>query len=185
MASEPLGGEGGGFRPEVQPRRQHWFLNRKSGFHSEPRLLLGFQKGQRRLGEKEHRARSVTPGVALRVGIQGGAREKCTGHGNVVQPLRTRLRAASGGRSQLAPRVPRNSARRPQSVVELKWPDGAELDRWSIRARRVDENIVGRRQSNTIRRRVARHARSQATPYLQGRATPPMQSSVSACKPAG
>jgi hypothetical protein len=43
----------------------------------------------------------------------------------------------------LAPRVPRNSARRPQSVVELKWPDGAELDRWSIRVRRVDENIVG------------------------------------------
>jgi hypothetical protein len=40
--------------------------------HSEPRLLLGFQKGQRRLGEKEHRARSVTPGVALRVGIQAG-----------------------------------------------------------------------------------------------------------------
>src|ERR1700722_3539584 len=39
--------------------------------HSEPRLLLGFKKGQRRLGEKEHRARSVTPGVALRVGIQG------------------------------------------------------------------------------------------------------------------
>ena len=26
----------GGFRREVQPRRQHWFLNRKSGSHSEP-----------------------------------------------------------------------------------------------------------------------------------------------------
>jgi hypothetical protein len=25
-------GEQGGFRREVQPRRQHWFLNGKSGF---------------------------------------------------------------------------------------------------------------------------------------------------------
>ena len=33
----------GGFRREVQPRRQHWFLNEKSGSHSERRLLLGFQ----------------------------------------------------------------------------------------------------------------------------------------------
>jgi hypothetical protein len=43
----------------------------------------------------------------------------------------------------------------------------------------------GRRQSNGIHRRTGRHARSQATPTRQVRATTPMQSSVSACKPAG
>jgi hypothetical protein len=31
-----------------------------------------------------------------------------------------------------------NLARRPQSLVELKWPDGAKLDRWSVRVSRVD-----------------------------------------------
>jgi hypothetical protein len=44
---------GGGFRREVQPRRQHWFLNEKVGFpRPHPRLLLGFQgtKSARREG---------------------------------------------------------------------------------------------------------------------------------------
>jgi quercetin dioxygenase-like cupin family protein len=43
----------GGFRREVQPRRQHWFLNEKVGFpRPHPRLLLGFQgtKSARREG---------------------------------------------------------------------------------------------------------------------------------------
>jgi hypothetical protein len=56
----------GGFRREVQPRRQHWFLNRKSGFPFRTRAFCSVSRGQRRLGEKEDRAPSVTPGVALR-----------------------------------------------------------------------------------------------------------------------
>jgi hypothetical protein len=60
----------GGFRREVQPRRQHWFLKRKPGFPFRTLAFCSVSKGQRRLGEKEYRAPSVTPGVALRVGIQ-------------------------------------------------------------------------------------------------------------------
>ena len=56
----------GGFRREVQPRRQHWFLNEKSGFPFRTPAFRSVSKGQRRLGEKEYRAPSVTPGVALR-----------------------------------------------------------------------------------------------------------------------
>ena len=58
----------GGVRREVQPRRHHWFLERKVGFIPNPRLPLGFQ-GQSRLGEKEYRALQ-TPGVALRPRIR-------------------------------------------------------------------------------------------------------------------
>src|SRR5271165_2680734 len=61
----------GGFRREVQPRRQHWFLNEKSGFPSRTPAFCSVSRGQRRLGEKEYRAPSVTPGVALRVRTQG------------------------------------------------------------------------------------------------------------------
>src|SRR5271166_713303 len=56
----------GGFRREVQPRRQHWFLNEKSGFPFRTPAFCSVSRGQRRLGEKEYRAPSVTPGVALR-----------------------------------------------------------------------------------------------------------------------
>src|SRR5271157_1720640 len=56
----------GGFRSEVQPRRQHWFLNEKSGFPFRTAAFCSVSRGQRRLGEKEYRAPSVTPGVALR-----------------------------------------------------------------------------------------------------------------------
>src|SRR5271165_3748325 len=61
----------GGFRREVQPRRQHWFLNEKSGFPSRTPAFCSVSRGQRRIGEKEYRAPSVTPGVALRVRTQG------------------------------------------------------------------------------------------------------------------
>src|SRR5271166_5879936 len=57
---------GGGFRSEGQPRRQHWFLNEKSGFPFRTPAFCSVSRGQRRLGEKEYRAPSVTPGVALR-----------------------------------------------------------------------------------------------------------------------
>jgi hypothetical protein len=57
---------GGGFRREVQPRRQHWFLNEKSGFPFRTPAFRSVSRGQSRLGEKEYRAPSVTPGVALR-----------------------------------------------------------------------------------------------------------------------
>jgi hypothetical protein len=40
--------------------------------HSEPPAFCSVSEGQRRLGEKEHRACSVTPGVALRVRTQAG-----------------------------------------------------------------------------------------------------------------
>ena len=56
----------GGFRREVQPRRQHWFLNEKSGFQFGTPDFCSVSRGRRRLGEKEYRAPSVTPGVALR-----------------------------------------------------------------------------------------------------------------------
>src|SRR5271165_2987204 len=56
----------GGFRSEVQPRRQHWFLNEKSGFPFRTPAFCSVSRGQRRLGEKEYRAPSATPGVALR-----------------------------------------------------------------------------------------------------------------------
>ena len=63
--------EDGGFRREVQPRRQHWFLNEKSGFPFRTPAFCSVSRGQRRLGEKEYRAPSVTPKVALRVRTQG------------------------------------------------------------------------------------------------------------------
>src|SRR5271154_7492113 len=56
----------GGFRREVQPRRQHWFLNEKSGFPFRTPAFCSVSRGRRRLGDKEYRAPSVTPGVALR-----------------------------------------------------------------------------------------------------------------------
>ena len=62
----------GGFRREVQPRRQHWFLNEKSGFPFRTPAFCSASRGRRRLGEKEYRAASVTPGVALRPRTQGG-----------------------------------------------------------------------------------------------------------------
>ena len=46
---------------------------RKVGFLIPNPAFCSVSRGQRRLGAKEHRARSVTPGVALRVGIQGAA----------------------------------------------------------------------------------------------------------------
>jgi hypothetical protein len=33
-------------------------------------------------------------------------------------------------------------ARRPQPLAEPKRPNGAELDRWSVRVSRVDQDIV-------------------------------------------
>ena len=60
----------GRFRREVQPRRQHWFLNEKSGFPFRTPAFCSVSRGQRRLGEKEYRAPSVTQGVALRVRTQ-------------------------------------------------------------------------------------------------------------------
>ena len=61
----------GRFRREEQPnpRRQHWFLNEKSGFPFRTPAFCSVSKGQRRLGEKEYRA----PSVALRVRTQGPA----------------------------------------------------------------------------------------------------------------
>ena len=46
--------------------------------------------------------------------------KKCTGMGIWVRHLAA---------NQSAQRVRRNSARGPQSLVEPKWPDGAELHR--------------------------------------------------------
>ena len=69
----------GGFRREVQPRRQHWFLNEKSGFPFRTPAFCSVSRGQRRLGEKEYRAPSVTPGVALRPRTQGAANLLSTG----------------------------------------------------------------------------------------------------------
>jgi hypothetical protein len=70
----------GGFRREVQPRRQHWFLNEKVGFpRPHPRLLLGFQgtKSARREGISSpfNDAGGCTspqnPGLTSRMGIAG------------------------------------------------------------------------------------------------------------------
>src|ERR1700733_3813213 len=75
---------GGGFRREVQPRRQHWFLNEKSGFPFRTPAFCSVSRGRRRLGEKEYRAPSVTPGVALRPRTQG---MKIRTRGSVTMPL--------------------------------------------------------------------------------------------------
>src|SRR5271169_5468410 len=91
MAPNRTGGRLGGFRREVQPRRQHWFLNEKSGFPFQTPAFCSVSNGQRRLGEKEYRAPSVTPGVALRVGIQA-----------LIHPL---LDAAEGMLNDLAATV--------------------------------------------------------------------------------
>src|ERR1700722_5569122 len=66
---------GGGFRREVQPRRQHWFLNEKSGFPFRTPAFCSVSRGRRRLGEKEYRAPSVTPGVALRPRTQAASKK--------------------------------------------------------------------------------------------------------------
>ena len=47
--------------------------------HCEPPAFCSVSEGQRRLGEKEHRACSVTPDVALRVRTQGPSRIKPLG----------------------------------------------------------------------------------------------------------
>jgi hypothetical protein len=53
---------GGGFRREVQPGRQHWFLNEKSGLpFRPPGLLLGFQ-GTKTARRERISSPSVTPG---------------------------------------------------------------------------------------------------------------------------
>ena len=57
----------------MQPRRQHWFLNEKSGFPFRTPAFCSVSRGQTRLGEKEYRAPSVTPGVALRPRTQGSS----------------------------------------------------------------------------------------------------------------
>src|SRR5271169_5008336 len=69
----------GGFRSEVQPRRQHWFLDEKSGFPFRTPAFCSVSRGQRRLGEKEYRAPSVAPGVALRPRTQEFSSLKCVG----------------------------------------------------------------------------------------------------------
>jgi hypothetical protein len=66
LRTSDLSGVPGGFRREVQPRRQHWFLNEKSGFPFRTPAFCSVSRGQSRLGEKEYRAPSVTSGVALR-----------------------------------------------------------------------------------------------------------------------
>ena len=70
----------GGFRGEVQPRRQHWFLNEKSGFPFRTPAFCSVSRGRRRLGEKEYRAPSVTLGVALRPRTQGELSDAMTRH---------------------------------------------------------------------------------------------------------
>src|SRR5208283_3617463 len=52
-----------------------WFLNEKSGFPSRTPAFCSVSRGQRRLGEKEYRAPSVTPRVALRPRTQASPSE--------------------------------------------------------------------------------------------------------------
>ena len=75
----PFDRENGGFRREVQPRRQHWFLNEKSGFPFRTPAFCSVSRGRRRLGEKEYRAPSVTPGLdsgAKRNGVKRSGFER-------------------------------------------------------------------------------------------------------------
>jgi hypothetical protein len=58
----------------------------------------------------------------------GSDTEEMHRHGN-LGPLQRRLRLRHLAANQSAQRVRRNSARGPQSLVEPKWPDGAELHR--------------------------------------------------------
>src|SRR5271166_2313476 len=92
---------GGGFRREVQPRRQHWFLNEKSGFPFQTPAFCSVSRGQRRLGEKEYRASSVTPGVALRPRTQGPDEIEIAVEAASVNPIDVR-RADGYGRRLLS-----------------------------------------------------------------------------------
>ena len=86
----------GGFRSEVQPRRQHWFLNEKSGFLFRTPAFCSVSRGQRRLGEKEYRAPSVTPGVALRDRTQAAPSGRC-------EAGRRRSRSSAAARGNRSP----------------------------------------------------------------------------------
>jgi hypothetical protein len=55
----------------VQPRRQHWFLDRKPGFPFGTPPSARFPRDKDGSARRKSRARSVTPGVALRVRTQG------------------------------------------------------------------------------------------------------------------
>jgi hypothetical protein len=59
-------------------RRQHWFVNEKSGFPFGTPAFCSVSRGQRRLGEEEYRAPSVTPGVALPPRTQEVPRAGCS-----------------------------------------------------------------------------------------------------------
>ena len=88
----------GGFRREVQPRRQHWFLNEKSGFPFRTPAFCSVSRGQRRLGEDEYRAPSVTPGVALRPRTQAQSRANPASVGQAANLLLGALRLLHDGR---------------------------------------------------------------------------------------
>ena len=62
----------GGFRHEVQPVDSIDSSSESSGFPFQISAFCSVSRGRRRFGEKEYPALSVTPGVALRVGTQGG-----------------------------------------------------------------------------------------------------------------
>ena len=84
----------GRFRREVQPRRQLWFLNEKSGFSFRSPAFCSVSRGQRRLGEKEYRAPLVTQGVALRVRTQAAAINAAFFTGDILGFLHPRTREA-------------------------------------------------------------------------------------------
>jgi hypothetical protein len=121
----------------VQPRRQHWFLNEKSGFPFRTLAFCSVSRGRRRLGEKEYRAPSGTPGVALRPRTQAGP----------LGGLGPRPAVGRGSRPDGTPGPPlrpaghgvgrsgRRRSRRPS------WPPSP----WLLSA--PDNRLVGRRSS--------------------------------------
>jgi hypothetical protein len=74
----------------VQPCRPHWFLKEKSGFPFRTPAFCSVSRGQRRLGEKEYRAPSVTPGLhfapELRVRPIGTSKGRCCARSADVDP---------------------------------------------------------------------------------------------------
>ena len=132
----------GGFRREMQPRRQHWFLNKKSGFPLRTPAFCSVSKGQRRLGEKEYRAPSVTPGVALRVGIQGIPR-RSIGRGRRPAGARRHARPGSG-RSRVSRRARRGARPRDrrQDLRLVKSILDNNLDRRPAAARSTDTTPI-------------------------------------------
>src|SRR5271165_3768778 len=149
----------GGFRREVQPRRQHWFLNEKSGFPFQTPAFCSVSRGQRRLGEKEYRASSVTPGVALRPRTQAPQEYsvQLSASGRERDGFHLRVNADASRETELIPGLSRDAREKARAVaIRPKRYHGDDL----VGVDRSHRNNPRRQdvEDGTRSRRLAREA---------------------------